>query len=72
MPGGSDGLVSMARAFQALLGVRIRDPLVQQRRPAMVPRQVWVPGTDGEAGGFRMSMTRWSAGFCAVNKSKWP
>ena len=38
--------------FRCSWGAASRDPLVQQRRPAMVLRQVWVPGSDGEAGGF--------------------
>ena len=28
------------------------DPLVQKRRSAMVPKQVWAPGADGGSGGF--------------------
>ena len=53
MPGGSDGTGQYGEGVSGAPGVyAYRDPLVQQQRPAMVPRQVWVPGSDGEAGGF--------------------
>jgi len=54
-PGNADGtgLYGVGDGISGTPGVySSQDPLVQQQRPAMVPKQIWVPGSEGQSGGF--------------------
>lgn len=52
-PGGTDGVGPYGSGISGAPGVYAsQDPLVRQQQAAMVPKKVWVPGSDGGAGGF--------------------
>ena len=52
-PGGSDGVGQYGSGISGAPGVyESQDPLVRQQQTAMVPKKVWVPGSDGGSGGF--------------------
>ena len=53
-PGGVNGAGLYSDGVSGAPGVyRSQDPLVQQQRAALVPKQVWVPGVDGATGAFQ-------------------
>ena len=52
-PGTSEGIGVYGSGVSGEPGVyQTQDPLVQLQRAALVPKKVWVPGSDGSAGGF--------------------
>ena len=52
-PGGTQGTGVYGQGVSGVPGVySSQDPLVQQQKAALVPQQVFVPGSDGAPGGF--------------------